>query len=126
MRSNRTATDTFQLDVRQYVSFLEAWFIPERWSSAEPNCPHRTGMPTSAEIAYALLRFGRFRSDNWDQWRSKGFEAVDYAIENTVFQTRRMLRDRRNALGAVKARTDAAERKSSLERFMSRTDAKQS
>jgi len=115
----RFASDLFLDDVRQYVAFLDEWFSPERWSSAEPSIPHRSGVPTSAEIAYVLLRFGRFRSSNWEQWKSKGFTAMDSAIDNAVVQTRGLLRELRKGRAARADGTSPAAHGVSAERYMS-------
>jgi hypothetical protein len=107
--ASRSTSERFLNEVRQYVAFLEGWFAPERWSSDQPSCPLRSGVPTSAEIAYALLRFGKFHTSNWEQWKRKGFLEMDSAIDNALYQTMRMLKERSKAQSAKDDRRTASE-----------------
>jgi hypothetical protein len=116
---NQIVSDVFLQDVRQYVLFLNEWFSAERWLSSAPSVPHRSGVPTSAEIAYILLRFGRFQSNNWEEWRMKGFVALDNAIENAVRQTRRLLVERNELLASPARLQGAAEIYAGIHRVVS-------
>lgn len=84
------ALQAFLKDVATYAAFLDNWFPAERWSSTEPPYPLHSGALTSAEIAYVLLRFGKFHTSDWETWRSGGFVALDTAINETLLHTKNL------------------------------------
>jgi hypothetical protein len=108
------ASKTFLEDVAAYAAFLESWFSPERWSSAEPVSPLRSGMITSAEIAYVLLRFGRFHTDDWEEWETRGFVALDTAISEAISQVKGLLRAEQRSSLAGTEQMESSENDDSL------------
>jgi len=93
-------SNAFFADVAAYVTFLEGWFPPERWTSTEQTVPLQSGRLTSAEIAYVLLRFGSFYTSDWEEWKAGGFAALDDAILATLTSIKGLLKAEQSVFSA--------------------------
>jgi len=108
-------TEAFLADVAAYVNFLESWFPAERWRSTEPARPLDSGAPTSAEIAYALLRFGSFNAGDWEEWKVGGFVALDDAIQAALSRIKSLLKAEQRTPSAGRNATVATGDEDSLQ-----------